>query len=421
LYKSLKQTRLGAQKDKNIMLYLEVKKNNIRKDIPFSKDDMVRGASLSANLNLGQCNNTDFSCDDSKILDGVTSWVHIHGVDFNLKQTLMMGIYACTLMNGHGSQSLWEVILAKSGKAVANVLWEVLRGESPPASAKNKGHNLTDDVSLLETIALSGVTCVFGDKNSFAELAKNLGAKFKKLQKSNTLGFARYMFIIAKTYAFFKDFRFRSSTSIYNTKCKNMWSPSALAFWQKVATKVGTIGYRVNKDAITAAIEEVEASKEFECSHEETMSNSECSQLGDDEHSHGHEARHGDPMAKADVSQNVAYTSFSSPDEGAISNKIVTPESVVDDAVICNQNSDNKFRYEDTETLLLQRYESHVTTRSPEKESHNVLGRLIEICNKVTNVYGAEDDDCKRYWIQEPTEADFQALVDEDTGDMAGA
>jgi hypothetical protein len=418
LYKSLKQNRLSAHKNKNKMLYLEVKKNNIWKDIPLSKDDIVRGASLSANLDLSQSSNTDFSGEDSKILDGITWWLHIHDVDFNLKQSLMMGIFACTLMDGQGNQSKWAELLAKSGKAVANILWEVLRGERSPASAKDKGFNLTDDVSLLQTVALSGVTCVFGDKNSFAELAKNLGAKFKNIKKKQTPGNARYDVIIAQTYRFFKDSQFLSSTGmtcIYNTDCKQKWSLSALYFWRKVVNEVSTKGSRVNKDTILAAIANIESIEKVECSH-------------------GDERSLGDPMTNTVVSLKDPNTPMhsplmtpskmassskfpSSPDDSVTSFKIITPESA-DDAVICNQNLDNTIHCEDRETFL-QRYESNVKT--PAKESLNVLERIIKFCDKVTNAYGEGDNECDRYWIQEPTEADFQALVDEDTGDMAGA
>jgi hypothetical protein len=121
------------------MLYFEVNKKNIWNDIPLSTEDIVRGASLSTNLDLGQSNNTDLSGEASKVLDGIKSWTRIHDVDFNLKQTLMMGIYASTLMNGQGNQSTWAKLLEKSDKSVANVLWEVLRGERPRASAKDKG------------------------------------------------------------------------------------------------------------------------------------------------------------------------------------------------------------------------------------------------------------------------------------------
>lgn len=129
MYKSLKQNRLGAHKNKNKMLYLEVKKHCIWKEIPSSKEDVEKGASLGANLDLGDSDNAMFSCENSKILDGVTSWHYIYGVHFNLKQTLMMGIYARALMNGHGNTKLWEGLLARNGKSVAKVLWEVLNGE----------------------------------------------------------------------------------------------------------------------------------------------------------------------------------------------------------------------------------------------------------------------------------------------------
>lgn len=402
LYKTLKQTRLGAQKNKNKMLYLEVKKNNIWKDIPLSKDDIVKGASLSANLNLGQCDNKDFSTEDSKILDGINWWLRIHDVDFNLKQSLLMGIYACTLMKGHGSPSVWEEILAKSGKAVANVLWEVLRGESSPASAKDKGQSLTDDVSLLKTIALSGITCVFGDKNSFAELAKNLGAKFKNIKKKQN-GNERYNLIIAQTYRFFKEFQFPSSIGIYNTKCKKEWSLSALYFWQNVVEEIRAKGTCVNKNTIMAAIAKIESINE----EMESNSGDERSHLG--EHS---------PEMIAPRKMPSSPKSSSSIDDSVTPNNIITPDSE-DEATMCRQSSYDKCRHDDDIETLLQRYESDVKT--PAKENFNVLGRFIDICDKVTKMYGAGDNDCDRHWIQDPSEADFQALVSEDLCDVAGA
>ena len=425
LYKSLQQKRLGAHQKYSRMLYFEVNKKNIWNDIPLSKEDIVRGASLSTNLDLGQSNNTDFSGEASKVLDGIKSWTRIHDVDFNLKQTLMMGIYASTLMNGQGNQSTWAKLLEKSGKSVANVLWEVLRGERPPASAKDKGHNLTDDVSLLKTVALSGVMSVFGDKNSFAELAKNLGAKFKNIKKSQ-LGNERYKAIVLKTYCFFKDFQFQSSTGIYNSDCKKIWSLSALNFWHKVAEKVKQEGSKVNKGTILVAIENIEATREFELSNDDEYGN-------------------GDPITNADVSLEVAIDirplcsarmthrdktsspQFTSSLESvssntSTSNNVITPESVIDHAVASKQNSDNQVLKEDTETLLLHRYESNVTG-TPQKEGCDMLTKFIDICNKVTNGYGAIDDDsCKSYdWISDPTEADFQALVAEDMDDLADA
>lgn len=430
MYKSLMQNRLGAHKNTSKMQYLKVHKNNLWKEIPSSKEEIEKVTSLAANLDLGDSANTMFSCEQSKILDGVTSWLHIHDVHFNLKQTLMMGIYARALMSGQGNKRIWEGLLARNGKAVGNVLWEVLNGEKPPASAKEKCCSLTDDVSLLRTIALSGVTCVFGDKNSFAMLAKNLYAKLKKIKKD---GNDRYNLLIAKTYTFFKDFQFLSSTSIYNFDCKNVWSLSALSFWQKVAKEVCATGNRVTKSTIDAAIENVQAMEELKLyNRDHTMDD-----IGStEEFNYGHKDQLTNMMS---VPPNVCYISFdrsqlmtptqmpssieidsSSNDDSAVPNNIITPDHVDDDRN-CSQNSEKTFQGDtDTEAMLLRRYETDVY--SPEKKRHhNILGKILEVCDKVTNTYGPEDFECHENWIQEPTEADFRALVAEDAGDLGGA
>jgi hypothetical protein len=410
------------------MLYLEVKKHCIWKEIPSSKEDVEKGASLGANLDLGDSDNAMFSCEHSKILDGVTSWHYIYGVHFNLKQTLMMGIYACALMSGHGNTKLWEGLLAQNGKSVAKVLWEVLNGERTPASAKEKCCNLTDDVSLLRAIALSGVTCVFGDKNSFAMLAKNLCAKFKRIKDDTN---DRYNVLVAKTYTFFKEFQFQSSTSMYNTDCKNVWSLSALSFWQKVANEVSATGNRVTKSAIDAAIENIQAMEELKCYHGDHA----IDDIGNTEEcEYGHEDQLTNMMSvppkvcniSFDRSQLMTPTQMpssididsSSKDDSVVPNNIITPDHV-DDDINCSQNSEKIFQG-GTEAILLRRYETDVYT--PEKkERHNILGKLLEVCDKVTNTYGPEDFECYENWIQEPTEADFKALVAEDEGDLEDA
>ena len=89
LYKSLMMSRLASHKHK--FCYLVVLKSPIIAEIPCTNE--ACSAASCAEILISTAGSTQL-IEGVKILDSVASWVGIKNVDFNLKQSLLMGIYS---------------------------------------------------------------------------------------------------------------------------------------------------------------------------------------------------------------------------------------------------------------------------------------------------------------------------------------
>jgi hypothetical protein len=370
---------------------LVVLKNPIIAEIPRTNEECA--AASCADILITTAGTTQL-IGDVKILDAVSSWVQIKNVDFNLKQSLLMGIYSNVLM-GKQNQSEWEKLLLNSGKKITSIIWDVFNGQMSLASVKEKGYCFSD-IKTIEAIASSGILSVFGDKIKFIELGKNLGKKFKTIHNKNSA----YSVIISETYIKFMKYKISSSADSQNIS-QYEWSPFTLEFWQSVIEQA-TVELRqsdkASKKEVVQSIINVKLT-EIRKKLNNIVESHDLDQIveSDMEQDGEIDSMPQRPVATPAVQYNARL---------GVTN-IITPPS---------PSTPLRIRQAQFATAYLSdcQVSPLIATKCHDKEKTGVE-KLIELCQNTTELYHKISDDINTVdWIKSPTREDFFALVAED-------
>lgn len=376
LYKTTEQTRLGAQKRSSKLLYFAVKKNEVMKEVPLTRDKSFRGQVINNRLNLGPNGPPSFN-GDVKVLDAITSWITIEKIDFNLKQSLLMGVYA-NMMEKGGNTALWEQILLSSSKKSANMIWDVLHGDVLLSVARQKGFSLPE-VHVMEAITRSGIMTLFGGKQCFAELAKNFGTKINRLKNQ--------MDIIQYTFASFNNFKISCCPTVPRDESKFTWSLADLKFWETVVADVTAMvdpPERPTKEIVLNAV--------MRCEQKDYIGSTYASYESNNDDAHDVDS----PFSAEIISRDdISPTSIHEQHQRTAS--VITPSSA---------------------NNLNQGLTSGVDTDLNSKivmSDIKLLDELIRICDSTTMMHNTYDTQSEEVdWKKTPNKEDFIALVADD-------
>jgi hypothetical protein len=216
VYKTQNHSRKAGQGE--VMMYYIVDTGCILKEEVMTKDSFTLAQRMEDCIILdGQAIQPIIW---HNIRESTMMWCTTQNIEFNLKHWAALAILGQVFK--WDKMDDWQADFYKPAKL--HPLWEMLIGTGSPAEvsrtlSRNSSPATMADLDYITIIAQSGISNIFGDKNEFMTLLKNMGKKKTKKE-----------YIVATYDCFVSNFSFHKNR--YDPNEKNNWSRGGLEFWQ---------------------------------------------------------------------------------------------------------------------------------------------------------------------------------------------